>query len=98
MTITMVLEMILMKMMTTILMRRRHQVFFVIFVHYSFLKKYYCHLDVLKFDFPLDEKIKKVDSDEDDEDDEDDDDHSHSHSHAKKTPGILLYLFIMRLY
>ena len=53
---------------------------------------------MLKFDFPLDEKIKKVDSDEDDEDDEDDDDHSHSHSHAKKTPGILLYLFIMRLY
>ena len=45
-------------MMTTILMRRKHQVFFVIFINYSFNKNYYCHIAVKK-DFPLDFKIKR---------------------------------------
>jgi hypothetical protein len=53
-----VLKTILMNMITTILMRRRHQVFFVIFKNYSFYKNYYCHIAVKK-DFPLDLKIKR---------------------------------------
>ena len=78
-------------------MRRRHQVFFVIYVHYSFLKNYYCHLDVGKSDFPLDEKIKKDDSDEDDDSDDDDDD-DHSHSRATTTVGILCYIYLLFVY
>ena len=46
------------KKVATILMRRRHQVFFVIFKNYSFYKNYYCHIAVKK-DFPLDMKIKR---------------------------------------
>ena len=59
-----VLKTILMKMMTTILMRRKHQVFFVIFInYYSFNKNYYCHIAVKK-DFPLDFKINKETEDD----------------------------------
>lgn len=68
----------------------------MIYVHYSFLKNYYCHLDVVKSDFPLDEKIKKDDSDEDDDSDDDDDDHSHSH--ATTTLGILCYTYLLFVY
>ena len=56
--VILVLKMILMNMMT-ILMRRRHQVFFVIFINYSFNKNYYCHIIAVKKDFPLDFKIKR---------------------------------------
>jgi hypothetical protein len=91
---TMVLKMILMEMMTIILLRRWHQVFFVIYVHYSFLLNYYCHLDVGKSDFPLDEKD---DSDEDD-DSADDDDDDHSHSQAKTTLGIPCYIYLLFVY
>jgi hypothetical protein len=57
--VILVLKMILMKMIATILIRRRHQqVFFVIFITYSFHKNYYCHIAVEK-DFPHDLKIKR---------------------------------------
>ncbi len=46
-----------MKMIATILMRRRNQVFFVIFINYSSHKNYYRHIAVK--DFPLDLKIKR---------------------------------------
>ena len=39
-------------------MRKRQQVFFVIFINYSFRKNYYCHIAVEKV-FPLDLKIKR---------------------------------------
>ena len=56
--VILILKTILMKMIATILMRRRNQVFFVIFINYSSHKNYYRHIAVEK-DFPLDLKIKK---------------------------------------
>ena len=57
--VILVLKMIiLMKTIATILMRRRNQVFFVIFINYSSHKNYYHHIAVEK-DFPLDLKIHR---------------------------------------
>jgi hypothetical protein len=57
--VILVLKMILlMKMIATILKRRRNQVYFVIFINYSSHKNYYHHIAVEK-DFPLDLKIKR---------------------------------------
>lgn len=54
----MVILVLKMKMIATILMRRRNQVFFAIFINYSSYKNYYRHIAVEK-DFPLDLKIEK---------------------------------------
>jgi hypothetical protein len=56
--VILVLKEILMKMIATILMRRRNKVFFAIFINSSSHKNYYRHIAVEK-DFPLDLKIKK---------------------------------------
>ena len=54
--------MILMKMIASILMRRRNQVFFAIFINYSSYKNYYRHIAVEK-DFPLDLKSQRTEDD-----------------------------------
>ena len=61
--LVLVLKMIiLMKMIATILMRRRNQVFFAIFINYSSYKNYYRHIAVEK-DFPLDLKSQRTEDD-----------------------------------
>lgn len=61
--LVLVLKMIiLMKMIATILMRRRNQVFFAIFINYSSYKNYYRHIAVEK-DFPLDFKSQRTEDD-----------------------------------
>jgi hypothetical protein len=54
--------MILMKMIATILMRRRNQVFFAIFINHSSYKNYYRHIAVEK-EFPLDLKSQRTEDD-----------------------------------
>jgi hypothetical protein len=55
--VILVLKMILMKMIATILMRRRNQVFFAIFINYSSHKNYSSHSR--GEGFPLDLKMKR---------------------------------------